>query len=179
MSPLASMRTRPRLWASAALVTAGLAGGAVLGTTMSAGASTTGTSTGSAATSSAATGTNGTNGTAPTPPNGQAPAPPDGRAFPGLPNSGTVTAVGSSSVTIDGKTYAVTSSSDIDKNGEATLSDLAVGDKVTFSTVTSASTPTIDKLHAGNEALDRPSGPPGGNRPDKPGAPPRGSGPAA
>ena len=87
----------------------------------------------------------------------------------GLPDSGTVTAVGASSVTIDGKVYAVTSSSDIDKNGEATLSDLAVGDKVTFSTVSGASTATIDKLHAGSEALDRPTGPPPG-QPGNPGS---------
>ena len=153
MSALSTMRTKPRLWASAALVTAGLAGGAVLGTTMSAGAATTSTTNGAAATSSPAT------GTATTPPG--PPGMPNGQAC-NLPDSGTVTSVGSSSVTIDGKTYAVTSNSDIDKNGEATLASLAVGDKVTFSTVTSASTPTIDRLHAGNEALNRPNGPPPG-----------------
>ena len=81
----------------------------------------------------------------------------------GLPKTGKVTAVGTSSVTIDGTVYAVTSNSDIDKNGEANLSQLAVGDAVTFSTVSGASTPTIDKLHAGSEALDMPhGGPPGG-----------------
>jgi hypothetical protein len=60
-------------------------------------------------------------------------------------------------------TYAVTSSSDIDKNGEATLSDLAVGDAVTFSTVTTNGTTAIDKLHAGNAQEDMPhgGGPPG------------------
>ena len=162
MSPLSNVRTRPRVWASTALVTAGLAGGAVLGTTLSAGAAATSSSTGSAATSPAAPGTN---GAAPAAPNGQAPA--DGRPC-SLPKTGTVTAVGSNSVTIDGTTYSVTGTSDIDKNGEAKLSDLAVGDKVTFSTVAGASTPTIDRLHAGNEALDRPAGPP-------PGAPPAGS----
>jgi hypothetical protein len=81
-----------------------------------------------------------------------------------LPLSGTVTAVGTDSVTIKTSsgtsTYVVTSASDIDKNGEAQLSDLAVGDAVTFSTVGSDTTPTIDKLHAGDEALDRPQGPP-------------------
>jgi preprotein translocase subunit YajC len=80
--------------------------------------------------------------------------------------SGTVTAVGSSSVTIQTSsattTYAVTSTSDVDKNGEATLSDLAVGDAVTFSTVTTNGTTAIDKLHAGNAALDMPAGGPGG-----------------
>lgn len=77
-----------------------------------------------------------------------------------LPNSGTVTAVGASTVTIDGKVYAVTSSSDIDKSGESSLSKLAVGDKVTFSTVAGASTPTIDRLHTGDESLNRPAGGP-------------------
>lgn len=82
----------------------------------------------------------------------------------GLPLSGTVTAVGSSSVTIktgSGTTeYKVDSSSDIDKNGEAKLSDLKAGDAVRFS-VTSGN--VIDKLHAGNEALNHPQGPgPGG-----------------
>src|ERR1700681_1697537 len=79
-----------------------------------------------------------------------------------LSSSGTVTAVTSSDITIKTSTatttYAVTSSSDIDKNGEATLSALAVGDAVTFSTVSTATNPTIDKLHAGNETLDRPTG---------------------
>ena len=74
--------------------------------------------------------------------------------------SGTVTAVGTSSVTIKTSsgttTYAVSGSSDIDKNGESQLSKLVVGDAVTFSTTTSGTTVTIDKLHAGNEALDRP-----------------------
>ena len=105
----------------------------------------------------------------------------------GLPKSGTVTAVATDSVTIDGTVYAVTSSSDIDKNGEATLSSLAVGDKVTFSTVASHSTPTIDKLHAGSESLDRPTGAPtssghgSSTGPPPPGGtpPPRGTPPSA
>jgi hypothetical protein len=160
MSALDRIRTRPKLWASAAILTAGVASGVVLGTTVTAGASTPSTTT----TPSSSSGSS---------------APPWNTNGPGLPKSGTVTAVGADSVTIDGTTYAVTSSSDIDKNGEATLSDLKVGDKVTFSTVASASTPTIDKLHAGSEALDRPSGGPGGSRPDKPGAPPSGSSPSA
>jgi hypothetical protein len=46
--------------------------------------------------------------------------------------------MGSGSVTIKTATgtteYAVPGDSDIDKNGEATLSDLAAGDAVTFST---------------------------------------------
>jgi hypothetical protein len=96
--------------------------------------------------------------------------------------SGTVTAIGSSSVTIKTSsgttTYAVGSSSDIDKNGEATLSSLAVGDAVTFNLESSATTPTINKLHAGNEALDRPAGMPNGSA-GTGGAPPSGSSAAA
>lgn len=75
--------------------------------------------------------------------------------------SGTVTAVTSSSVTIKTATatttYAVTSASDIDKNGEATVSALVVGDPVTFS-VDSANAKQIDKLHAGDESKNRPGG---------------------
>lgn len=77
--------------------------------------------------------------------------------------SGTVTAVGSGTVTIKttaGTTeYTVTSSSDIDKNGEATLAALAVGDAVTFS-VEDTNAKQIDKLHAGDEAKDIPAGAP-------------------
>jgi len=54
----------------------------------------------------------------------------------------------------------VTSASDIDKNGEAALKDLAVGDAVTFS-VDSANTKQIDKLHAGDETKNRPTAPAG------------------
>jgi preprotein translocase subunit YajC len=82
----------------------------------------------------------------------------------GLDLSGTVTAVGTSSVTIKTasgtSTYAVTSTSDIDKDGESQLSKLAAGDAVRFSTTTSGTTVTIDKLHAGNEALNGPQGGP-------------------
>ena len=77
-----------------------------------------------------------------------------------LPDSGTVTAVGTSSVTIGTTVYAVDSNSDIDKNGESTLSALAVGDAVRFSTVTNNGVVTIAILHAGSEALDMPSGNP-------------------
>ena len=79
-----------------------------------------------------------------------------------LSDTGTVTAVGSSSVTIGATTYAVDTNSDIDKNGESTLGALSVGDVVHFSTVTTNGVVTIDKLHAGSEALDRPAGPPNG-----------------
>src|SRR5262245_5143883 len=80
--------------------------------------------------------------------------------------NGTVTAVGSNSVTIKTSsgttTYGVTSASDIDKNGEAQLSDLKVGDAVRFTTKTANGATIIDKLHAGDEAKDRPVEPPSG-----------------
>ncbi len=76
--------------------------------------------------------------------------------------AGTVQSVGASTVTITtssgATTYAVTADSDIDKNGEAKLSNLVVGDAVRFSTVTTDGKPTIDKLHAGNETKNRPQG---------------------
>ncbi len=75
----------------------------------------------------------------------------------GLELSGTVTAVGSSSVTIKTSTatttYSVTSKSDVDKHGEAALSDLAAGDKVRFSFDGGK---VIDKLHAGDETKKTP-----------------------
>lgn len=187
-SPTGPQPARRRRWtprktmATVALATAGLAGGAVLGATVSAGATTPSTSAASS-TSSTSSGapTSGTPASgAPTgsQPSGTMPT----YRVPGL--SGTVTAVGSSSVTIKASTgttttYAVTSSSDIDKNGEATLSDLKVGDSVTYSVESGTSTPTIDKLHAGSEALDRPTGPPSGAPSGGPSGAPAGSGSAA
>jgi hypothetical protein len=50
-------------------------------------------------------------------------------------------------------TYTVTSNSDIDKNGEAKLSDLKSGDAVRFSTTSGN---TIAILHSGDDNLDRP-----------------------
>ena len=83
---------------------------------------------------------------------------PGHRGF-GLDQSGTVTAVGTDLVTIKTangtKTYSVDSHSDIDKNGEAHLSDLKAGDAVHF--VVRPGTSTIAVLHAGNEALNRPA----------------------
>ena len=79
-----------------------------------------------------------------------------------FPMSGTVTAIGSSSVTIGTTTYAVDANSDIDKNGESTLSALSVGDVVHFSSVTTNGVVTINRLHAGSETLDRPGRPPRG-----------------
>jgi hypothetical protein len=82
-----------------------------------------------------------------------------------LDHTGTVTAVGTNSVTIKESTatttYAVSSTSDIDKNGEAKLSDLKAGDKVIFSVVTVSGKKTIGILHSGNEALNRPQHGPG------------------
>ena len=139
-----------------ALVGAGIAAGAIGATALGASAATSGVgsttatvnSVGSVATTSGTTGP------------GTAPAP-GGYHVPEL--SGTVTAVGPASVTIktstSSATYAVTSASDIDKNGEAQLSDLKAGDAVTFNVMPNSST-TIDKLHAGDEAKDRPAGPP-------------------
>ena len=144
-------RRTPRVLASAlGLVGLGAGAGAIAATAATASAATTSTST-TAPQSSSGTGPSGT---------GSSTAPPPGGL--GLPLSGTVTAVGSSDVTIKTSTgtttYGVTSTSDIDKNGEATLSDLAVGDAVRFSTVTTSDTTTIDKLHAGNEQQDMPQG---------------------
>ena len=126
------------------VITSGLAFGAV-----SANAATTSTGTAATATATDAPAPSGTS---------------HGHGH-GLDLSGTVTAVGTGSVTIKTATatteYAVSATSDIDKNGEATLSDLVVGDAVTFSTTTTTDiTTTVDKLHAGNEALNKPSGPP-------------------
>jgi hypothetical protein len=81
--------------------------------------------------------------------------------------SGTVTAVGSNSVTIKTSsgttTYGVTAASDIDKNGEAQLRDLKAGDAVRFTTEMANGVTIIDKLHAGDEAKDRPAAPPSGS----------------
>jgi hypothetical protein len=84
----------------------------------------------------------------------------DGHGGHGLDLSGTVTAVGSSSVTITTSTgttttYTVGSDSDIDKSGEASLTDLKAGDAVTFSVESDGT--TIDKLHAGDETQNAPS----------------------
>jgi hypothetical protein len=93
----------------------------------------------------------------------------------GLNLTGTVTSVSSNSVTIKTssgaiKTYKVDATSDIDKNGEAQLSSLAVRDEVRYSL--DSGTNTIDKLHAGSEAKDAPGRPMTG----MPGHPGTGSG---
>ena len=139
-----------------ALIGAGIAVGAVGATAIGANAATT--TTGSATSSSSTSGST----------SGSAAAGPAAGGYHVPGTSGTVTAVGSSSVTIKTstgtKTYAVTSASDIDKNGEAQLSNLVVGDAVTFNVMPNSAT-TIDKLHAGDEAKDRPAGPPAGAPP--------------
>lgn len=138
-------RRRRGMVAAAGLVGAGVVAGAVIGATALSGAATSSSSPSSSSSSSTSA-------------SGEA----AGNHGQGLNLSGTVTAVGSSSVTIktsSGTTqYAVSSTSDIDKNGESTLSKLVVGDAVTFSVDTVNNVQTIDKLHAGNEALDRPQG---------------------
>ena len=89
--------------------------------------------------------------------------------------AGTVTSVGTKSVTIKStagtKMYAVDSNSDIDKNGEAKLSDLKVGDAVRFNVVTVDGKKTIGILHSGNEELNRPDHGPGPGTPGSPGTP--------
>ena len=134
---------------AAALVGTGVVAGAIVGATVLSGAATTGSTAAPNAASSQQEGPFHRDGHGP------------GRGSLGL--TGTVTAVGSSSVTINTSTatttYQVDGNSDIDKNGEAKLSDLKVGDAVRFN-VTSSN--VIGILHAGDEALDRPQGPPPG-----------------
>ena len=151
--PVLPVRRRgPRAAAVAGLLGAGVTVGAVLTFGLNANASPSTTAPGSAA---AATSTSGPR--------------PDRPFGPRL--SGTVTAVdtAASTVTIETSTatttYAVDANSDIDKNGEANLAALRVGDAVTFSTVTTNSKATIAVLHSGDEAKNRPAGGFGGHGP--------------
>jgi hypothetical protein len=140
---------------AAGLMLSALAGGGgILASGLTANPATAATATTSGSTTSGSTASGSTTSGSTTP----SPSDTSAATFPGLPLSGTVTAVGASTVTIGTTIYTVSSTSDIDKNGESTLSSLAVGDAVTFSTVTSGSVTSIDKLHAGNETLDRPTG---------------------
>jgi len=150
------MRTTSRA-TKIAYATAGLLAGGVLAGTMAAQAA--GTSGSSSATTS-------TTAADPHPGDNGADGVPEaqehhGAGFGGLDLRGTVTAVGSDTVTIKTAvgttTYTVTGASDIDKSGEASLSDLKAGDAVTFS-VDSAKVKQIDRLHAGDEAKDMPQG---------------------
>jgi hypothetical protein len=152
----AGIRRRTWLTGTAVAIGGGLVG-AVIAASVSASAATT------AATATSASSPSATASSAPGGRPGGAMAGPPGHpgAF-GLGLTGTVTSVGASSVTIKTssgaiKTYTVNASSDIDKNGEARLSSLAVGDAVRYSLV--SGTNTIDKLHAGSEAKDAPSRP--------------------
>ena len=123
------------------------------------------------------------------PPASYAATGPDGRRGPRPPmQAGTVTAVGTNSVgiktTAGTKTYAVDTDSDIDKNGEAKLSDLKVGDAVHFAV--RPGTSTIAVLHAGDEAKNAPAGGrhhdgpcPGGRMGPGPGAPAPGATPSS
>ncbi|MDP9094768.1 MAG: hypothetical protein M3N95_17975 [Actinomycetota bacterium] len=139
-----------------ALIGGGIAAGAIGATALGASAATSTTGS-TAAVYNASMGSN----AAAAPGGTAAPGGPGGYQVPQL--SGTVTAVGSASVTIRTSTatttYQVTSASDIDKNGEAQLSNLVVGDAVTFNVMPNSAS-TINKLHAGDEAKDRPVGPP-------------------
>lgn len=145
-------RTVPKL----GLAAAGLVAGVVLGSTLGANAASP-SPTASTSTSAAATDAHPGDNRADGVPESQEH---HGRGH-GLDMSGTVTAVGSSSVTIKTSTgtteCAVPSSSDIDKNGEAQLSSLAIGDAVTFS-VEESNAKAIDTLHAGDEAQNSPGG---------------------
>lgn len=138
-----AIRRRRGLMVGAGLVGTGVVAGAIVGTTFLSGAATTTPTPGTSSSASQQEGHD----------FGRGP----GR---GLGLSGTVTAVGASSVTIKTSTatttYKVGSNSDIDKNGEAQLSALKVGDAVRFSVDRGN---VIDKLHAGNEALNHPQGP--------------------
>ena len=144
--------TSQRRIVGASLVAGGVLTGAVLAGTISANAATTSTPAASSTATQAAPGVQENDGI---------PEAQEHHGGHGLGLSGTVTAVGSSNVTIKTTTgstitYTVNSSSDFDKNGEAQLSSLAAGDAVRYSV--NSGTTTIDKLHAGNEAQDMPSG---------------------
>ena len=160
-APAGSSNRKRGLIAGATLIAAGGVAGAILTGTLSAGAATTPTASPAASSGSSSStaedpnpGDNGADGVAEAQEH-------HGRGGHGgggaLDLSGTVTAVGGTDVTIQtssaSTTYTVTSSSDIDKNGEAKLSDLKVGDAVTFS-VTGT---TIEKLHAGDETKNVPT----------------------
>ena len=157
-------RLNKALISGLALLGVGAVAGTVAATAVSAGAATTtttvsgNTGSGGASTSTTSPSTTNPNTTSPStstaPGSGtQGSGPPPG-APTTLPLHGTITAMGTSSVTIKTSsgttTYPVTSSSDLEKNGSTTtLSGLAVGDDVGFSTVTSDGTTAIDELVAG------------------------------
>jgi hypothetical protein len=156
--------------AAAVLVAGGAVAGGILSGTLGASAATTSPSPSASAS---------------TPPSSSAPAPAAGlpKRLYGFLERGTITAVGTDSVTIKTATatttYSVPSASILDKNGTATLSDLKVGDAVVFDTTTRGGT-VISHLHAGTAIAGRGpvgfAGPgPGGSGPG--GFGPRGRGP--
>ena len=142
--------SRRTAFQASGLLIAGAVAGGILAATIGASASTPFASTGSAPFAGGGTYTA-----------GPAYGGPDHHGMrPFAPMSaGTVTSVGSDSVTIKSatgtKTYTVDANSDIDKNGEAQLSDLKVGDAARFAV--RPGTSAIAVLHAGDEAKDAPA----------------------
>jgi len=107
---------------------------------------------------------------------------PDGAAGPFagvMPQTGTVTAVGSDTVTIKTSTatttFSTTSTTRIDKDGTATLADVKVGDTVFFNTTTDGGT-VLAALHDGKLPAMGPGGRDGFG-PGGPGAPDGSAGP--
>jgi hypothetical protein len=148
--------------------------GAIVGGIASTAASASATTT---TTTAAASAGSGSNGSSP----GPSTVPGSGRQRPGappggmLPLHGTITALGASSVTIKTSsgttTYAVTSSSDIEKGGKTTtLRALAVGNNVAFSATTTDGTSTIGTLMTGNASSSMAGGCGPGPGPGGPGA---------
>ena len=137
-----------------ALVGVGAIAGGIASATLSAGAATATTTVTTAIPGSTGTGGSSTTSSPPAGSGRQRPAAPPGGA--GLPLHGTVTAVSASSVTIKTSsgttTYAVTATSDIEKNGKTGSSALSTGDVVAFSTVATDGSTAIDKLVAGSPA---------------------------
>jgi len=148
------LTTRKTAWQAAGFVLAGALAGGVLAAQVSASASSGGTPATSSAYTEAPPMAGGPGDLGSRGPGGP------GHGF-GLALSGTVTAVDVTGKTVTIKTssatttYKVDAQSDIDKNGEATLSDLKAGDAVRFGV--RPGTSTIAVLHAGDEAKDRPA----------------------
>lgn len=149
---------RTKLQAGGLLLAGAVAGG-VLAATVAASATSPGATHPSPASYAAGPGAGG--------PGAGGPGPDSMRPHLPLALSGTVTSVGPASVSIHTssgtKTYAVDAQSDIDKNGEAKLSDLVSGDKVRFAV--RPGTSTIAVLHTGDESKNMPPMGPGGMGP--------------
>jgi hypothetical protein len=153
------LSTQRTAWRAAGLMLAGALAGGVLAAEVTASASSGGTPATSSAYTEASPLAPGPGEAGPGEPRGR------GHAF-GSPLSGTVTALDVTGKTVTIKTsngtttYKVDAQSDVDKNGEAQLSDLKAGDAVRFAV--RPGTSTIAVLHAGDEAKDRPAMRPGG-----------------